>query len=139
MRLGETLERAAVTPAFREALQRFLRDGRPNQAIDFGAHAPPIKVERTLIRALESYADLPVEHVRIRASSGCEFFRGELVVLAGAEQRRVRFDWDCRWKAKQLGWTDHFGFPDQARAAREFGHDCFRSWEELPVQLAAAD
>jgi hypothetical protein len=52
----------------------------------------------------------------------------------------VRFYWDCKWKAQEQGWTDYFGFPDQMRAAREFGYDCFRSWNQLqtePVSVPA--
>ncbi|HEX8695519.1 MAG TPA: hypothetical protein VF746_24110, partial [Longimicrobium sp.] len=47
----------------------------------------------------------------------------------------VRFVWDCKWKAEQHGWHDYFGFPDQGRAAREFGYDCFRAWVEEAVKL----
>ena len=40
------------------------------------------------------------------------------------------FTWCCRWRAEQEGWKDYFGFPDQIRAAREFGWDCFQRWSE---------
>ena len=55
---------------------------------------------------------------------------GGSCALSPPRARRVRFHWDCKWRALQEGWTDYFGFPDQVRAAREFGHDCFRLWEE---------
>ena len=47
-------------------------------------------------------------------------------------ERQVRFHWDCKWRAQQEGWVDYFGFPDQIRAAREFGWRCFERWEPLP-------
>lgn len=137
MKLIDLLSTSAATPAFRSAVEMFLSNGRPNDGVAFTAHAPRVKVERTLIKALEAFPDLAIEGVRVEGSSGCEFFRGEMVLEAGGEQRHVRFDWDCKWKAVQLGWTDCFGFPDQTRAAREFGHDCFRRWEVLTPSLLA--
>ncbi len=124
------LQQSAARDPFRAAVARFVETGRPNDLVRFHGHNPPVKVERTLTRLLESYPTLAVEEVRIEATSGCEFFRGEAVVLAEGEERRVRFHWDCKWRAMEEGWTDYFGFPDQARAAREFGHDCFRVWQE---------
>lgn len=133
MSLQTFLQRSAATEAFRDALDRFLRDGRPNDLVRFHVHAPAVKVERTLTRILEAYSALPIEEVEIDGASGCEYFRGRATIVAGGEERRVRFYWDCKWRAIQEGWTDWFGLPDQARAAREFGHDCFRSWEEEAV------
>ena len=34
-----------------------------------------------------------------------------------------------RWRAEQQGWVDAFGFPDQIRAADEFGWNCFHRWQ----------
>ena len=39
------------------------------------------------------------------------------------------FVWDCRWRAEREGYVDYFGFPDQARAAREFDWQCFQVWQ----------
>ena len=136
MSLNAFLQRSRATETFRAALGRFLRDGRPNEAVRFHAYSPPVKVERTLTRMLEAYPDLPIERVEIEAVSGCELFRGTLTIVSAGEQRQVRFHWDCKWRAQQEGWTDYFGFPDQVRAAREFGYDCFRSWEEIEVLRA---
>ena len=130
MDLPTFLQRSAATDGFRQAVSRFLRDGRPCDRVTFNHPSPAVKVERTLARVLQAYPDLAIERVEIQATSGCEFFRGTALVHAAGETRRVRFDWDCRWRAEQQGWRDYFGFPDQARAAREFGWDCFRSWEE---------
>lgn len=133
MALQSFLQRSAATEPFREALGRFLRDGRPCEAVAFDYPSPPVKVERTLTKVLEAYPELPIERVEIRAATGCEFFRGTATIHAAGEERRVRFDWDCRWRAEAEGWRDYFGFPDQTRAAREFGWDCFRTWEETGV------
>ena len=133
MSLLTFLQRSRATDPFREAVGRFLRDGRACERVSFTAPSPPVKVERTLTRVLEAYPDLPIERVEIDAVSGCESFRGTATLHAAGEERRVRFHWDCRWRAELEGWHDYFGFPDQARAAREFGHDCFRTWEEVGV------
>lgn len=130
MTLHESLQRSHATGAFRDAIASFLRDGRSNELVRFDAYSPPVKVERTLTQLLQARPELEIERVEIRGSSGCEFFRGALMAVAAGEERCFRFHWDCKWKAIQQGWTDYFGFPDQARAAREFGYDCFRTWEE---------
>jgi hypothetical protein len=135
MMLFHLLERSAASAAFREGVRAFLETTGPNDAVAFPNHLPPVKVERTLLKILESYPDQPIETVKIRGSSGCEYFRGVATIQAGAEEIEVRFDWDCKWKAIQLGWSDYFGFPDQGRAAREFGHDCFKVWDDLTIPL----
>lgn len=137
MTIADLLDRSAATPAFRDAAARFLAGGRPNERIAFGASAPPVKVERTLAKALVEYPDLPIESIEVRGRSGCESFQGELVLRAEDAERRVSFHWDCRWRAEQEGWRDWFGFPDQIRAAREFGWDCFRDWREEEAAVPA--
>ena len=135
MSLQQSLARSRATAAFRDAADAFARSGRPNDRIGFSLYCPPVKVERALTKLLEEYPALELDRVEVRGSSGCEFFRGDLSAFAGDDELRVRFYWDCKWKAVQQGWTDYFGFPDQTRAAREFGYDCFRQWEEQPVGL----
>ncbi len=138
--IRDLLERSRATDEFREALESFLRTGRSAGAVTFDAGSPPVKVERTIAKALEEYPGLPIEAIEIRGISGCEFYRGVATITAGGEARVVRFVWDCKWKAQEMGWTDYFGFPDQGRAAREFGHACFRTWDEekrLRVQMAS--
>ena len=129
MKLREFLEQSQASAEFRDAIQSFLRDGRPNERLRFDLYSPPVKVERTLTKLLEQHPDLPIEQVEIEGSSGCEFYRGQLRVTTESDAHRIRFHWDCKWRAMQEGWTDYFGFPDQTRAAREFGYDCFRVWE----------
>jgi len=132
MTIAELLDRSAVTPAFREAMHQFLRDGRSSERIRFGYGCPPVKVERALHKALVEYPQVPVESIEVVAASGCEYFRGQMTVRTAAEETHVAFHWDCKWRAEQEGWRDWFGFPDQARAAREFGWDCFRVWDAEP-------
>jgi hypothetical protein len=133
MSLNVFLQRSRATEPFRDAVAAFLRDRRSGERIAFHLHSPPVKVERTLTRVLEAYPELEIERVEIEGVSGCEFFRGRATIHAEDQVRRVRFHWDCRWRAEQEGWTDYFGFADQTRAAREFGYDCFRTWEEEKV------
>jgi hypothetical protein len=129
MNLRDLAARSRATPAFRTALDDFLRDARPSEQIEFDRRSPAVKVERALTKLLVEHPELTIDRVAIDADSGCEFYRGEMHVFAGEAKQRIRFHWDCKWKAMEQGWTDYFGFPDQTRAAREFGFDCFRAWE----------
>lgn len=129
MILSQLLERSRASEAFRDSVAAFVSDSRPNDRVTFDPYSPAVKVERTLTKLLEEHPELEIERVEIEGSSGCEFYRGELRIHTMEGMRRVRFHWDCKWRALQEGWTDYFGFPDQARAAREFGHDCFRTWQ----------
>jgi hypothetical protein len=141
MTILDLLDRSSATAAFRDAVTRFVRDGRPNEHLAFNRDCPAVKVERTLVRTLEEYPELQVESIEIRGSSGCEYFRGVMEVHTPAEVRRVSFHWDCKWKAMELGWHDYFGFPDQIRAARELPYACFRTWTEdsaIPKEPVAA-
>jgi hypothetical protein len=144
MSLKHYLQQSRASEPFRSAVDEFLRTGRANDRLVFDRHAPAVKVERTLIKVLVEYPHLEIESIEIRGSSGCEYFRGDLLVRAGDREHEVAFHWDCRWKAEEHGWHDYFGFPDQIRAAREFGWDCFRAWQESAVRplagvLAVAD
>lgn len=131
MALATRLERSAATQDFRAAVGDFLREMRSNDRVRYNPGCPPVKVERTLTYLLATHPDLALEAVEIEARSGCEYFRGTIEVEAGGESQAFRFEWNCRWKAEEMGWTDAFGLPDQIRAARQFGHDCFRVWEEV--------
>jgi hypothetical protein len=129
MILSQLLDQSRVSEPFRSSVAAFVGDSRPNDGVTFDPYSPPVKVERTLVKLLEEHPELEIERVEIEGASGCEFYRGELRIHTTDGTRRVRFHWDCKWRALQEGWTDYFGFPDQARAAREFGHDCFRLWQ----------
>jgi hypothetical protein len=135
MILTQFVARSRATPAFLQAVESFRGELRPNEWIHFDRESPAVKVERTITQLLAKHPELPIESVRFDAVSGCEFYKGALNVLAGGKEWRIDFHWDCRWKAREAGFTDYFGYPDQIRAAREFGHDCFRRWDitELPA------
>lgn len=137
MKVIEYLGRSSALPAFRQAVEIFLATGRPGPRLRFNADAPPIKVTRVLTRLLEAHPELEIEEVEIRGRSACELFAGQLRARTVEGERLVEFEWNCRWKAEELGWVDYFGLPDQTRAAREFDHDCFRLWEISPIQLVA--
>ncbi|HET7321212.1 MAG TPA: hypothetical protein VFI96_01875 [Longimicrobiaceae bacterium] len=133
--LAALLERSRATAAFGEALRRFLQSGRPEERLRFDPHrSPPIKVARTLTMLLSAHPELEIDRVELDADSGCELYRGVLTAHTPDGARRIDFEWNCRWRALEQGWTDYFGFPDQSRAAREFGHDCFRVWEIRPEE-----
>jgi hypothetical protein len=91
---------------------------------------PAVKVERVLTQLLHELPDVRIERIEIDARSGCSDFSGELTVFADDAVRVFDFVWDCRWRAAEEGWTDHWGEPDQIRAAREFGWRCFAVWSE---------
>jgi hypothetical protein len=137
MKLIEFLAASSATAPFKEAVEHFLNTGASSDRVSFSGHAPPVKVARTLTKLLAEYPELAIERVRVAGRSGCEYFRGEIVVGCTSEERSIEFDWDCKWKANQVGWVDYFGFPDQTRAAREFDYECFRIWEEKPVGVTA--
>ena len=97
---------------------------------------PAVKVERVLTQLLSELPDARIERIEIDARSGCSDFSGHLTIHAGNTTRVFDFVWDCRWRAAEEGWTDHWGEPDQIRAAREFGWRCFAVWSERPAVRA---
>jgi hypothetical protein len=129
MKIIEFLEQSQATAAFRDSVSEFLRSGRASDRIAYDYRSPAVKVERVLTKALQEYPEMPIESIEVEGSSGCEYFRGTITLRTADAERRVRFYWDCKWRAEMEGWRDYFGFADQTRAAREFGHDCFRDWE----------
>lgn len=137
MKLTQLLAGSSVTEEFKNAVDGFLESGRSNDQIVFGYSSPPVKVARTITKVLEEYGHLPIESVHIEGQSGCEYYRGELIVRTGDDERSVTFHWDCRWKALQEGWVDYFGFPDQIRAAQVYDYQCFKVWKELRVRKLA--
>ena len=101
-------------------------------------HAPRLKVLRVVAQLLEQEPTLPVEAVRVTGSAGCNDFRGVVTATVGGEERSWEFVWDCRWRAREAGMVDRSGYPDQSRAAREFGWRCFSHWQERPALVSAA-
>ena len=124
--LDELLGASNATAEFKEAV-RALEAKLPQERIRFNPGAPPVKVLRFIMKLLEARPDLPVDHLEVRGTSGCSDYRGEAFAQPG--NIRIRFAWDCRWQAEQLGWRDAFGDPDQIRAARTFGYQCFQQFE----------
>jgi hypothetical protein len=125
--MSKLLKRSAATPAFKKAVAA-VEKGKKSEPIRFEAGSPPIKVLRLIAKLIEECPDLAVESIEISAKSGCSDFVGSAVVHPGPV--RIDFEWDCRWRAEQQGWTDAFGDPDQGRAARKFGYQCFRRFEK---------
>lgn len=123
------LAASKATPEFAAAAVSLARDKRTTPLITYNAGVPLVKAVRVVCQALETLPNEPITSVRLEATSGCSDLRGTLVVQ-GATTRRVRFVWDCAWKAESLGWRTMFGDWDQQRAAQEFGYRCFEVWEE---------
>ena len=122
------LDAAAAHPDLKREVLEYLR-GAETSRIEIDGHAPRVKVERVLTQLFHAQPELPIETIRVRGRSGCSDFVGELVVTSANAEHTFTFEWCCAWKAEQEGWRDYFGFWDQARAAREFGWNCFRRWE----------
>lgn len=126
--LEEMLARSRAAEDFKRAVRR-LEAGAAVEHIQIEGGAPTIKVRRVLTHILATEPHLPIERIALRARSGCSTFVGTVHVHTSTETRVFEFVWDCRWRAEQEGWTDCFGFPDQARAAREFDWRCFQHWK----------
>lgn len=130
--LAELLAGSAAAHSFLAAVADFERAPRESELISFERGCPPVKVLRATMKLLEAEPGLAIESIRVEAQSGCSDFRGTIEArLAGGARRRFRFVWDCAWKAQELGWTTYFGDPDQQRAAREYGYQCFERFEAV--------
>ena len=130
------LDAAAAHPDFKRDVMDFIHGRGETGRIVLEGHAPRVKVERVLTQLFSAHPELQVERVTLNARSGCSDFTGVLVAIVGDAEHRFSFTWCCAWRAEQLGWRDCFGFWDQGRAAREYGWDCFRSWELLDAGAA---
>lgn len=133
MAIEHLISAARATPEFKDEVARYAH-GAPVERIQTARHAPRVKVLRVLAQLLSEEPDLEVERVSIDAWSGCSDFRGTIAVTTPEGVCAFRFHWDCSWRAEQQGWFDAFQLPDQIRAAREFGWQCFSRWEVQPVE-----
>ena len=125
----EILDRSFASDAFKADLRAYaMREDAPS--IVTARHLPRVKVLRLLTQLLASHPEFRVERVFVDAHSGCSDFFGTVVAEGAGDSRSFEFTWDCRWRAEQEGWVDCFGFPDQIRAAEEFGWRCFAQWAE---------
>jgi len=131
------LGKSRATDSFKLDVATFCSGGvAPRVSVD--GFAPRIKVERVLMQLLSAEPALPITRVVVRGRSGCSDFAGEVHVETVSETHVFDFVWDCRWRAEKEGWTDCFGFPDQMRAAQEFGWQCFQVWvPRSPVEQFA--
>jgi hypothetical protein len=123
-----TFHASCATPEFKSDVERFLAGDRPER-VRIESYVPRIKVQRLLTQLLHAEPALEIEHVVIRGSSGCSDFVGSIDVQTSTGAHVFDFAWCCRWRAEREGFVDYFGFPDQMRAAQEFGWQCFKQWD----------
>ena len=122
------LAASRATDAFRPDLVAYATR-QPADRISTSGASPRVKVLRAIAQLLHAEPGLTVDRVQVRGASGCADFVGQLQVTdADGDVQTFDFEWNCEWKARQLGYLDGFGFPDQIRAANEFGWQCFERW-----------
>jgi hypothetical protein len=128
MTIDDLLTASAATPEFKDAVRK-LDVGKSGDRIQYNVGVPAVKALRAISKLLEEEPGLEVHSVLINATSGCSDFVGKMSVNGGEVE--FAFNWDCSWRAKQENYTDHFGYPDQIRAAREFKYQCFKKFERV--------
>ena len=124
----QIIERSFATERFKADVVAFAKRTEA-PSITLMRPVPRIKVIRLINQLLHAHPEWVVDRLRVDGRSGCSDFVGTLVVEGNGESRVIEFAWDCRWRAEQEGWVDCFGFPDQIRAADEFGWNCFQRWQ----------
>jgi hypothetical protein len=129
MDLEPLLAASWATDDFKQSVRQYSTQGKA-PLVEAGSFAPPIKVLRVVAQLLDAEPALQLQRVRVLGSAGCSDFRGSVEAHTDRVVRRWDFVWCCKWRAAEEGWVDCFGFPDQVRAAREFGHRCFATWVE---------
>jgi hypothetical protein len=134
----DLLATSRATAAFRSDLEAFIAR-QPAERVSAALNNPRVKVLRAIAQLLHAEPQLAVDSVRVMGVSGCAEYTGTISVC-DAEQvaHDFTFEWNCEWKARQLGWVDGFGFPDQIRAAQEFEWRCFSHWAPATPNVAAA-
>jgi len=126
--LAELLAASAADDAFKADVRAFVAHTTAHRVL-VEHPAPRVKPLRVIAQLLHAEPALPIERVRISAWSGCSDYRGTIVVGAPDGERTWDFVWDCRWRAEHEQLLTSWGYPDQVRAAREWGWDCFERWE----------
>jgi len=135
---AKILTRSCATDRFKNDIIAFAsRSDAPS--ITLVRNVPRIKVIRLINQLLHAHPEWVVDRLQVDARSGCSDFVGTAIVEGGGQSRVIQFAWDCRWRAEQEGWVDAFGFPDQIRAADEFGWNCFHRWQPEPSGAAARE
>ncbi len=127
-KLKTLLESSKASDAFKNAIQDFA-NGKESNLIKYSPGSPKVKVQRVLMKLLESYPDEQITEVYIQGASSCSGYIGTLTF--GPRQTKISFNWDCEWKAKQEGFKTWYGAPDQLKAANQFGYQCFERFTEL--------
>ncbi|HWZ59175.1 MAG TPA: hypothetical protein VNW46_09385 [Gemmatimonadaceae bacterium] len=127
MDLDACLAASRATAAFAADVRAYA-DHREAPRIAVLRAAPRVKVLRVVTQLLHAEPALPVECVRVDGVSGCADYRGTVIAVTPDGERGFAFVWDCSWRAAVEGWLDRHGLPDQTRAAREFGWQCFAAW-----------
>lgn len=125
--LDRLLQASHATPEFKQAVQDFANGEETDLIVT--TRAPRIKVVRVLMKLLESHPKEPITDVKIDGQSSCSSFSGTLVF--GPSQTKIRFNWDCAWKAEQEGLKTWYGMPDQTQAATRYGYQCFQQFQRL--------
>jgi hypothetical protein len=130
MHLAGILDESSATPDFKAAVISVSTRTR-TPLVTSARPVPHVKIVRLLTHLLDAEPELEISSVRIHADSGCSDLIGVIDVTCIDGARRFSFEWDCAWRAHEMGWTDCFGFPDQMRAAREYDWRCFKSWQAV--------
>jgi hypothetical protein len=130
MDLDACLSASSATPAF-SADVRAYASHRDAPRITLLRAAPRVKVLRVVTKLLHAEPILVVDGLRIDGVSGCADYRGTVTAITPEGERSFIFVWDCSWRAAAEGWLDRHGLPDQTRAAREFGWECFAEWASV--------
>ena len=132
--LDACLAASRSTPEFQADIRAYA-DYRDASRVVILRAAPRIKVLRVITQLVATHPDLVIDRVRIEGVSGCADYRGTVVAeIVRDKPRTFAFVWDCAWRAAQEGWVDKRGNPDQVRAAREFGWQCFSAWNDVSVR-----
>lgn len=124
--LNDLLSASKASEEFKSAVREFEANQSPSDRIIFKSGNPPVKVLRVIMGLLETAPDFEIESAEVNGVSGCSDYRGTVTVNDG--DRVYHFAWDCAWKAGQMGWKDFMGYPDQVKAARTFGYQCFEQF-----------
>ena len=93
------LARSKALEAFKQDVLRFSAGEEPS-AIEILGYAPRVKVERVLLQLLNAEPDLVIRSVKVRGTSGCSDFTGEVIVDTPTAQRTFAFSWCCRWRRR---------------------------------------
>lgn len=134
MNLEPLLAASWATDDFKKSVRQYSTEGKA-PLLEAAGFAPPIKVLRVVAQLLDAEPGLRLERVRVQGNAGCSDFHGSVEAHADGVVRRWTFVWCCRWRAAEEGWVDCFGFPDQMRAAREFGYRCFQTWKLIESEI----